>query len=74
MAHVAGRVAAVIRRQRGRGDFAELAAVYFAEVRDWMALIASGATRGVVPPSAPLFIEGATLDRPQGGAAGRMTP
>jgi hypothetical protein len=66
IAHVAGRVAAVIRHRAGRGDFADLAGVYFAEVRDWLALIASGATRGVVPPSAPLFIEGATIDRPRG--------
>ncbi len=72
MAHVAGRVGAVIRHRRGRGDFAELAAVYFAEVRDWLALIASGATRGVVPPSAPLFVEGAIFERPQLGAAARV--
>ena len=73
IAHAAGRVARAIRFVRGRGDFADLAGVYFAEVRDWLALIASGATRGVVPPSAPMFIEGATLDRPR-GPAGSATP
>jgi hypothetical protein len=73
IAHVAGRVAAVIRHRRVGGDFADLAGVYFAEVRDWLALIASGATRGVVPPSAPLFVEGATIDRSRGTAA-RATP
>jgi hypothetical protein len=74
IAHVAGRGAAVVRHRRGRADFAELAAVYFAEVRDWLALIASGATRGVVPPSAPLFVEGAVFERPLLGAARRVTP
>ncbi|MBP8806700.1 MAG: hypothetical protein KBG48_11385 [Kofleriaceae bacterium] len=73
IANFAGRGAGVIRFRHSAGGFSDAVGPYFRDVRDWLALIASGATCGVVPPSAPLFIEGATCHRPCGTVAGERT-